>query len=222
MFLEDQDYGYRDESSWGGDDWHNGIDFSNYPGGSGGIPIQTIASGTVILRGYDYYLGNIVKVDHGGGLVSWYCHMQYGSHTHLSQGQPINQGDRVGNIGDTGASSDGNHLHLEIHVGGSRVDPQAFIRNNLGTGPGNDPFDEGVDMLLIHSDAYGDVLINPNMSLRRIGNENVSNMLIAQSGNRIVRIEIDNANINAVISELTWPGVDMALEGVTQFNPVLL
>lgn len=127
-----QDFGDRDllESTY-----HHGLDFGWNAYRPKGTPVVAIAPGVVVERQDDSYksttLGNFIRVRHDG-YDSRYCHMVAGSHTHLGVGATVNQGTRVGNLGDTGSLSFGEHLHLDIYVNDVRIDPQAFIRSRLG------------------------------------------------------------------------------------------
>jgi len=110
--------------------YHQGLDFT--PGS--GVPIQAIAGGVVSkVQVTDSGFGNYVVVDHvvGGQKVQTsYAHMQYGS-IQVAVGQTIGVGDMIGAVGNTGAST-GAHLHLEIHLGGTPVDPFAWLQANAG------------------------------------------------------------------------------------------
>jgi murein DD-endopeptidase MepM/ murein hydrolase activator NlpD len=68
-------------------------------------------------------------VDHGGGFVSYYAHLDSFS---VSYGQHVSQGQQVGKIGSTGDSS-GPHLHLTLYAptesGSKRVDPMKYLPN---------------------------------------------------------------------------------------------
>ncbi|QJU54235.1 M23 family metallopeptidase [Herbiconiux sp. KACC 21604] len=106
---------------------HKGVDFT--PGQ--GTPIGAIASGVVskVVRSDGGGLGVYVVVDHvidGEEVSSWYGHMLTGSPT-VSEGQAVVVGQQLGSVGNTGTST-GAHLHLEIHVGGSPVDPFAWLQ----------------------------------------------------------------------------------------------
>jgi murein DD-endopeptidase MepM/ murein hydrolase activator NlpD len=98
---------------------HAGIDI----GAPGGTPIRATKSGQVTLaEPYGGY-GNYTCVDHGGGLSSCYAH-QSGFAT--SQGASVEQGEVIGYVGNTGASF-GDHLHFEIRVNGTPVDPLGYL-----------------------------------------------------------------------------------------------
>ncbi len=109
---------------------HEGIDF--VPGN--GAPVQAIADGTVRIateQGGAY--GVTVYIDHvvdGQVITSHYSHMQYGS-LQVKAGETVKVGDIVGKTGNTGRSY-GAHLHFEIIVNGSTIDPLPWLRENAG------------------------------------------------------------------------------------------
>jgi murein DD-endopeptidase MepM/ murein hydrolase activator NlpD len=98
---------------------HEGIDI----GVSYGTPIHAAASGTVIYCGWESGYGNLTVLDHGGNLATAYGHQ---SSIAVSCGQLVNQGDVIGNVGSTGHST-GPHLHFEVRVNGSPVDPMGYL-----------------------------------------------------------------------------------------------
>ena len=105
---------------------HKGIDISS--SGISGKPIVASQSGTVILAGYNNGgYGNYVMIDHGGGYVTLYGHM---SSYIVSSGQHVSQGQTIGYVGNTGRST-GPHLHFEVRVNGTPVDPTQFF-NKVG------------------------------------------------------------------------------------------
>jgi murein DD-endopeptidase MepM/ murein hydrolase activator NlpD len=107
---------------------HQGLDFT--PGS--GYPINSIADGVVsLVEVSGGGLGNQVVVDHvvnGQKVQSVYGHMQYGS-IKVAVGQSVTVGQVLGNVGSTGAST-GAHLHLEIHLDGTPIDPFAWLQAN--------------------------------------------------------------------------------------------
>ncbi len=109
---------------------HLGLDFT--PGS--GVPIQSIASGVVSSVSVSSGgFGTSVVVDHvvnGQKVQSLYAHMQYGS-IRVAVGQQIGVGEMIGAVGSTGAST-GAHLHLEVHLDGTPVDPFAWLQANAG------------------------------------------------------------------------------------------
>jgi murein DD-endopeptidase MepM/ murein hydrolase activator NlpD len=108
--------------------FHEGVDFN--PGS--GVPIQAIADGVVSKVEFDSGgLGNNVTIDHlikGQKVQSVYGHMLSGS-VRVVVGQVVKVTDMVGQVGSTGAST-GAHLHLEIHLNGTPVDPFAWLKAN--------------------------------------------------------------------------------------------
>jgi murein DD-endopeptidase MepM/ murein hydrolase activator NlpD len=106
-------YGYR----WGG--MHTGIDID----GVTGQPIVAAKSGRVIMAGAYSGYGNAVIIDHGGGISTLYGHM---SGFATSSGASIGQGQVLGYVGCTGSCT-GDHLHFEVRVNGSPVDPMGYL-----------------------------------------------------------------------------------------------
>lgn len=102
-------------------DVHRGIDI---PAPSG-TPIIASANGTASVKGHHYTYGNCVKLSHGGGIVSVYAHMSAIA-PDLYDGKKVLQGDIIGYVGSTGNST-GNHLHFEIDVNGSAVNPYGYL-----------------------------------------------------------------------------------------------
>jgi murein DD-endopeptidase MepM/ murein hydrolase activator NlpD len=97
---------------------HEGIDI----GAACGTPIHAAASGTVVFSGWMDGYGNFVIIDHGNGLATAYGHQSaiYVSGGHVSQGQVI------GAVGSTGHST-GCHLHFEVRVNGTPVNPLNYL-----------------------------------------------------------------------------------------------
>lgn len=98
---------------------HEGIDIA----GGAGTPIAAAAAGTVILAGWNGGYGNMVVIDHGGGLATGYGHL---SSIAVSAGQGVSQGTVIGGMGTTGSST-GVHLHFEVRVNGAAVDPLGYL-----------------------------------------------------------------------------------------------
>lgn len=98
---------------------HMGTDFA----GATGAPVRAANRGVVRLVD-DFYLGgNVVYVDHGGGLVTAYLHL---SEQTVAEGDTVARGTRLGRVGATGRVT-GPHLHFIVRYGGVTVDPQAFL-----------------------------------------------------------------------------------------------
>jgi murein DD-endopeptidase MepM/ murein hydrolase activator NlpD len=98
---------------------HEGIDI----GVGFGTPIQAAGPGTVIYCGWEGGYGNLVVIDHGGGLATAYAHQ---SSIAVSCGQQVAQGQTIGYVGSTGHST-GPHLHFEVRINGSPVDPLGYL-----------------------------------------------------------------------------------------------
>ena len=98
---------------------HEGIDIS----AGSGTPVAAAAPGTVISTGYMGGYGNLVVIDHGGGLATAYAHL---SGYAVGSGQSVSQGQVVGYVGCTGHCY-GPHLHFEVRVGGAAVDPLGYL-----------------------------------------------------------------------------------------------
>lgn len=98
---------------------HSGLDI----GAAHGSAISSAGAGTVSCAGVKGGYGNCVMVDHGGGTYTLYAHM---SSIAVSLGQYVNSGDTLGYVGDTGITS-GPHLHFEIRLNGSTVDPAPYF-----------------------------------------------------------------------------------------------
>lgn len=106
---------------------HQGLDFT--PGA--GAPIYAIADGTVALHEEGGGFGNHVIIEHtidGQVVRSLYAHMQWGS-SPLKEGETIAAGDFVGLVGATGQVT-GNHLHFELEIDGTNVDPYVWLKSN--------------------------------------------------------------------------------------------
>ena len=98
---------------------HEGIDIA----GSSGTPIAAAAAGTVIVAGWSGGYGNLVVVDHGGGVSTAYAH---NSTIAVSVGQSVGQGTVLAGMGTTGNST-GVHCHFEIRINGAAVDPLQYL-----------------------------------------------------------------------------------------------
>ena len=97
---------------------HGGTDI----GASYGSAIYAADSGTVVRSsdGWNGGWGNYVMIDHGNGMQTLYAHM---SSRAVSVGQTVSRGQTIGYVGSTGMST-GPHLHFEMYINGSRIDPQ--------------------------------------------------------------------------------------------------
>lgn len=112
-------YGWRIHPVYGYEKFHTGVDLA----ASSGTPIYATASGTVTITSYDSASGNYVMLSHSGGYASAYMHM---THYIVSPGQSVTQGQVIGYVGSTGAST-GPHLHFMIYYNGATVNPMNYI-----------------------------------------------------------------------------------------------
>ena len=101
--------------------FHTGIDVS----APTGTFIGAAAPGTVVQAGFDGSFGNLVTVDHGGGVVTRYAHLD---HINVFLGEVVDPGSLIGFVGSTGFST-GPHLHFEIIMGGTFVNPLVWLNS---------------------------------------------------------------------------------------------
>ena len=113
-------FGTRTDPFTGQTSVHNGIDIDGF--GNDGAPVVAAASGTVVTASYDGAYGNYIIINHGG-TSTVYAHM---SGLAVSAGEYVSQGQTIGYLGDTGRAT-GTHLHFEVYVGDSRVDPASYF-----------------------------------------------------------------------------------------------
>lgn len=99
---------------------HNGTDFNAHMG----APVYAIEDGTVIVAGWNEAYGNLIVIDHGGGISSWYGHS---SQLLVKVGDNVRQGQRISDAGSTGWST-GPHVHLEIRVDGKPQNPMNYLQ----------------------------------------------------------------------------------------------
>lgn len=100
---------------------HTGLDIA----ASIGTPIKVVADGKVISAEYSGSYGNLVKVDHGNGVETWYAHTKK---MYVKVGQEVKAGDIIATVGNTGNST-GPHLHIEVRINGQHVNPQKYLYN---------------------------------------------------------------------------------------------
>ena len=99
---------------------HTGIDLHEETGDL----VTATADGTVTIAGPDGGYGNMVEIDHGGGLATRYAHL---SAVEVMVGQRVGAGAVVGRVGSTGRAT-GPHLHYETRIDGTPVDPARFLK----------------------------------------------------------------------------------------------
>jgi murein DD-endopeptidase MepM/ murein hydrolase activator NlpD len=112
-------FGMRVHPIFGDSQMHTGLDID----ANTGDPIGAAAAGTVIFVGWQDGYGNVVIVDHGSDMSTVYAHM---SVTGTSEGASVTTGETVGQVGSTGYST-GPHLHFEVRIEGTAVDPRQYL-----------------------------------------------------------------------------------------------
>ena len=109
-------FGYR----WGRQ--HAGVDL----GMASGSPVYAASAGTVTCAQYSGSYGNLVKIDHGGGVETYYAHC---SRLDVQSGDCVTAGQVIAAVGSTGNST-GPHLHFEVRVNGNAQDPMEWLGKN--------------------------------------------------------------------------------------------
>ncbi|QDK36483.1 M23 family peptidase [Bdellovibrio sp. NC01] len=112
-------FGYRTSPFSGKSVLHAGLDIAAAPGS----PVYAPADGVVTFASYDEGYGKLVSIDHGYGVSTRFGHM---SQIYVQVGQRINKWDVLGAVGNTGRST-GPHLHYEVRINGTPVDPINYI-----------------------------------------------------------------------------------------------
>ena len=112
-------FGYRTQPIAGASTNHKGIDFA----AATGTPIYAAAAGTVISAGYAGNAGNLLVINHGNGLLTYYMHC---SKIYVSAGQKVSKGQNVAAVGTTGNST-GPHLHFQVELNNVPVNPDLYM-----------------------------------------------------------------------------------------------
>ena len=112
-------FGPRVHPIYGDVRMHTGIDF----GAAAGTPIHAAADGVVVSAGPLGGYGNATVIDHGNGLATLYGHQ---SSIAVAPGQRVSRGQVIGYVGCTGLCT-GPHLHFEVRVRGTPVDPMQYL-----------------------------------------------------------------------------------------------
>ena len=139
-------FGPRIHPVTGASSFHTGADI----GAPTGTPIHAAAAGVVTSAEWRGAFGYSMLSDHGGGVETQYSHMPNAAAFAVKPGTRVVPGQVVGHVGSTGYST-GPHLHFEVHVGGTPVDPVGFLASK-GTRYGAKPMDPN------QAQAQGDVV----------------------------------------------------------------
>ena len=102
---------------------HSGIDLR----GAVGTPVKSPASGKVVLVEELYFAGNTIMIDHGFGMISYFCHL---SAFKVKAGDMVTQGEVIGLVGSTGRVT-GPHLHWTVKLLEQRIDPMSILALNF-------------------------------------------------------------------------------------------
>jgi murein DD-endopeptidase MepM/ murein hydrolase activator NlpD len=118
-------FGYRRDPKGAGNRFHAGTDMA----AAYGTPIHATADGVVTYAGWDSGYGRQVTIRHDFGVSTLYGHL---SDIDVSVGQRVSRGEKIGDMGNSGRST-GTHLHYEVHLNGTPVNPMTFIKaaNNV-------------------------------------------------------------------------------------------
>lgn len=116
-------FGMRDHPITGVYKLHTGVDVSAPPGAS----FIAANDGVVVKAGMNAAYGNMVMINHGGGVSTLYAH---GSAIMVEVGQEVKRGDEVLKVGSTGYST-GPHAHFEVRIDGQYVDPIPYITTTI-------------------------------------------------------------------------------------------
>ncbi len=112
-------FGYRRSPFTGLRQMHEGVDISN----TIGTPVIAPADGIISYTGPLGGFGNVISIDHGHRIATFYGHLLQQK---VSQGQRVRRGDLIALVGTTGRAT-GPHLHYEIQVNGTPVDPSRYV-----------------------------------------------------------------------------------------------
>ena len=113
--TESSGFGWRDDPIRHDERFHSGTDYRADPGTN----VRAAGDGVVVFAGRMGGYGNLIAIDHGGGVVTRYAHLQK---ILAKKGDAIAAGTHIGEVGRTGRAT-GPHLHFEILLDGRPVDP---------------------------------------------------------------------------------------------------
>jgi murein DD-endopeptidase MepM/ murein hydrolase activator NlpD len=115
-------FGVRRSPYGGVEKMHEGLDIAN----SIGTPVIATADGIVTFAQAKPGYGQTVILDHGYGLETWYGHAK---RILVQEGQKVRRGESIAQLGNSGRST-GPHLHYEVRINGTPVDPLSYILEN--------------------------------------------------------------------------------------------
>ncbi|MBA3460718.1 MAG: M23 family metallopeptidase [Deltaproteobacteria bacterium] len=112
-------FGWRDDPIRHRRKFHSGADIRSRPG----TPVMAAGDGIVTFTGRQGGYGNVIYVDHGGGVVTRYAHLRQ---IEATKDSVITAGTRIGQVGSTGRAT-GPHLHFEVRIDGKAVSPTTAL-----------------------------------------------------------------------------------------------
>ena len=113
------EFGRRPDPFGKGQEFHKGLDIATKIG----RPVQAPADGVVTEVAYHEDVGNMIQIDHGHGVSTFYGHL---SKSLVRMGAPVKRGDRIGYVGNSGRST-GSHLHYAVLLNGVPVNPRKYV-----------------------------------------------------------------------------------------------
>jgi murein DD-endopeptidase MepM/ murein hydrolase activator NlpD len=113
--TESSGFGWRDDPIRHDRRYHRGTDYRAEPR----TPVLAAGDGVVVFTGRQSGYGNVIYVDHGGGVITRYAHLR---RIETKKNDAVTAGERIGQVGSTGRAT-GPHLHFEIRLDGRAVDP---------------------------------------------------------------------------------------------------
>lgn len=119
MTYVSSEFGWRAQPLPGASTNHKGMDFA----APTGTPIYAAAGGTVTSAAYSGNAGNLIVINHGNGLQTYYMHCDA---MYVTAGQQVSKGQNIGAVGTTGNST-GPHLHFQVMANGVPTNPRNYL-----------------------------------------------------------------------------------------------
>jgi len=117
-------YGVRKDPFNGTPAMHKGLDFASY---AEDVKVVATGAGVVTWAGERWGYGELIEIDHGGGLKTRYGH---NDHILVEVGDVVTRGQHIAEMGNTGRST-GPHVHYEVLRNGQQIDPNQFVYRKL-------------------------------------------------------------------------------------------
>jgi len=114
------EFGMRQSPFSAGLEFHNGIDIATRKGRE----VVSPADGLILEASYSAREGNYIRIDHGHGYSTYYCHL---NKIVIKEGTRVKRGDLIGHVGSTGRST-GPHLHYTVLVNNVPVNPRRYLK----------------------------------------------------------------------------------------------